>query len=182
MHCYEPVGYYATDGDGMEPLCPDCAAADARLNEGSLEDSEPYVPIFACEEYDYLEYCVECGEMLDVTLTGDGLANLEREALDALKDGDPDTAQEYARILSDHGITLEAYGWAVTNIGYPPVLEPPYYLTYHEAATAMLNAYEGYPPELIDSVNVERDEDGTILEASIDLLGGVYASVEEVDI
>lgn len=184
MHYYDPVGYYSIDDDQtyIEPLCPDCAANDARRNGYSLEDDKHYVPIFACEEYDYLEYCVNCGERLDVTLTGDGLDNLEREALDALNDGDDDTAQKYASILLDHGIRLEVYGWAVTNIGYPPALEPPYYLTYHDAATAMLDAYYGYPPELIDSVNVERDEDGTILDASIDLLGGVYASVEEVDI
>lgn len=175
---YEPTGYYAVHDDSYEVLCPDCAREEARDNDLAL-DSDAFVPIWGWNESDTLEFCTNCYERVDVGLTSYGIADLREYVFENLRTNNLEEAAHYRDILAEYGERIEVYAYGVARIGYEPETLG-VFDTYHAAATAMLAHFENYPPELIDAVTLERDDD-SIVAASIDFLGGTYATVIELD-
>lgn len=179
---YEPVGYYATHDESYALLCPDCAAEGARDNDLDLENPDHFAALWNWNEFDTLEFCENCYERIDVNLTADGLETVREWMLDDLRTNNLEDAARYRDILAEYGEHVEAYAYGVARIGYPVEILASPFETYDEAARAMFDHFDNYPPELIDHINVDSDPDtGEFFEASIDFLGDTYATVIELD-
>ena len=176
---YQPIGYYATHDESYEPLCPTCAREEAHEKNLDLDNSENFVPTWEWDEFDSLEYCANCYELIDVSLSAYGLDQLRTQMLDAVSRGNFDSARSYAETLREHFEPAGVYVYVSCSEGHEPAETSEPYATFHECAEAMLYAYADFPN--IDSIDVEYDGD-TIVSAAIDFLGGWFVQVQELDL
>lgn len=179
---YAPTGYYAVHDDSYELLCPHCAAEEARDNDLDLDDPNHFAVVWDWNESDTLEFCANCYERIDLGLTSYGIAELREEVFENLRTNDLEKAAYLRDILAEYGERIEAYAYGVARIGYSVEIIEVLFETYNDAARAMFDHFEAYPPELIDAITTDFDPDtGEFFDASIDFLGGTYATVIELD-